>query len=63
MPRIMLRHHDNADVDFVHIINLLVNYRVMPLAEAASLFKQFKAGQLKKVSGTNTAMVPDTFRI
>jgi hypothetical protein len=41
MSRVRLPHEVNKDVNFVHIANFLVSYRIMTLQEAHSLFRSF----------------------
>jgi len=45
MARITLRNTNNKNVNFIHIINFLLAYRVMAIEEAHSLYKKFKSGE------------------
>ena len=45
MSRIVLRHDCNRNVNFIHVINLLVDYKIMTLEEAHSLYVRFKLGE------------------
>jgi hypothetical protein len=45
MSRIRIRHINNKAINFVHVINFLVGYRIMTFEEAHSLYERFKLGE------------------
>lgn len=45
MSRIVLQHKTNEHINFVHVVNFLVSYRIMTLEEALPLHKRFKLGE------------------
>ncbi len=45
MSRIVIRHSVNKDVNFIHVVNVLVSYKVMSLEEASCLYKKFKLAE------------------
>jgi len=61
MSRIEIRHSVNEDVNFIHIINVLVSYKVMSLEEASCLYRKFKLAEdvVFDIQDETTAKVKD----